>query len=308
MSSTVADLFDAMAATYDDLEPWYEHFYARLHTILRAELGHALRPAAARSTPAAAPASSRRFSPTSAGRRTASTSRPACSRSRASACRRPASRRQASRHCHSPTRCFDAVVCCGSTLSFVDDPARALSELGRVLRPGGRLLLDCEHRPSLDLAWTLASAVAGDPLGYGVSARAAWRAVFARDGVRLPYPGYGLLRLFRRRELDRMLAAAGLGPSARGACTGSPTCCRPRCCTAPGRRAGWPPPTARSAGSTPRSPPRRRRWPSPTAWPCWRFALSRARRPRSPPSVPSPAPTAAAVSATRRSGVRASCH
>jgi hypothetical protein len=36
--------------------------------------------------------------------------------------------------------------------------------------------------------------------------------VFARDGVRLPYPGYGLLRLFRRRELDRMLAAAGLRP------------------------------------------------------------------------------------------------
>ena len=39
MSSTVADIFDAMAATYDDLEPWYEHFYARLHAILRAELG-----------------------------------------------------------------------------------------------------------------------------------------------------------------------------------------------------------------------------------------------------------------------------
>ena len=46
MSSTVADLFDAMAATYDDLEPWYEHFYARLHAILRAELGPA--PAGAR--------------------------------------------------------------------------------------------------------------------------------------------------------------------------------------------------------------------------------------------------------------------
>src|SRR5205823_3152223 len=59
---------------------------------------------------------------------------------------------------------FDVAVCCGSTLSFVDDAARALAELARVLRGGGRLLLECEHRPSLDLAWTLASALTGDPL------------------------------------------------------------------------------------------------------------------------------------------------
>ena len=30
--------FDAMAAGYEVLEPWYEHLYARLHTVLRAEL------------------------------------------------------------------------------------------------------------------------------------------------------------------------------------------------------------------------------------------------------------------------------
>jgi SAM-dependent methyltransferase len=111
-----------------------------------------------------------------------------------------------------PDARFDAVVCCGSTLSFVDDPARALAELGRVLRPGGRLLLDCEHRPSLDLAWTLASALTGDTLGYGVRPRDAWRAITAGRSLRLTYPGYGPLWLFTRRELAAMLAAAGLTP------------------------------------------------------------------------------------------------
>ena len=211
MSSTVADLFDAMAATYDDLEPWYEHFYARLHTILRAELGPA--PAGARALDAGCGTGFQSAILTDLGWTThgidLSAGLLAVARQRLPR----AGLAQASVEALPfVDACFDAVVCCGSTLSFVDDPACALAELGRVLRPGGRLLLDCEHRPSLDLAWALASAVAGDPLGYGVSARAAWRAVFARDGVRLPYPGYGLLRLFRRRELDRLLTAAGLRP------------------------------------------------------------------------------------------------
>src|SRR5262245_17598011 len=41
---------------------------------------------------------------------------------------------------------FDAVTCCGSTLSFVTTPTRAVAELGRVLRPGGLVLLECEHK------------------------------------------------------------------------------------------------------------------------------------------------------------------
>ena len=100
MSSTVARLFDAMADTYDDLEPWYEHLYDVLHAILRETIGQA--------------------------------------------------------------------------------PA------------GG------------------GSALAGDALGYGVTPREAWRALNARDGLRLPYPGYGPLWLFTNRQLARLLGAAGL--------------------------------------------------------------------------------------------------
>src|ERR671919_538476 len=148
MASAVAELFDAMAPTYDELEPWYEHLYDVLHTILRDTIGRA---------------------PTATA------------------------------------RALDAG--CGTGFQ-----SALLTELGWVLRPGGRLLLDCEHRPSLDIVWMLASALTGDALGYGVPAWEAWRAVAARGPLRLAYPGYGLLWLFTRRELTAMLRAAGLRP------------------------------------------------------------------------------------------------
>jgi SAM-dependent methyltransferase len=106
----------------------------------------------------------------------------------------------------------DLVVSCGSTLSFVPRADRAIAEISRVLRPGGRVLLEVEHRWSLDLLWRVASSVAGDALGYGVEAREARRA-FApplREGIWIDYPGYPRLRLFTRPELDHLLAEAGL--------------------------------------------------------------------------------------------------
>lgn len=47
-----------------------------------------------------------------------------------------------------PTRCFDTVVCT-LVLCSVDAPARAVSEMARVLRPGGRLLF-IEHVAAAD--------------------------------------------------------------------------------------------------------------------------------------------------------------
>jgi SAM-dependent methyltransferase len=106
----------------------------------------------------------------------------------------------------------DLVVSCGSTLSFASRPERAIAEISRVLRPGGRVLLEVEHRWSLDLLWRLASSVAGDVLGYGVTIRDARRALTPplREGIWIDYPGYPRLRLFTRAELDRLLAEAGL--------------------------------------------------------------------------------------------------
>jgi hypothetical protein len=229
MSSTVADLFDAMAATYDDLEPWYEHFYARLHAILRAELGSAR--AAARALDAGCgPAQSAVSRP---GLTAHGDLRPVCSPwLTALAVRRP--RRPAS-SAAIRRRLLRRRGRCGGTQSFVDDPPRRC-RAGRVLRPSIKLLLDCEHRPSLDSRGRWPAPSRAIP-GYGVSARRVAR-VFARDGVR-SYPATDCSALPRRA--DRLLTAAGLRPVRAWGLHGVATCCHPPL-TVPGRRAVWPPP------------------------------------------------------------------
>jgi SAM-dependent methyltransferase len=215
MVQATARLFDAMADDYDTLEPWYAHLYAVLHPILL----EALRGRGSRGRALDAGCGSgfqttllERLGYESHGVDVAP-------RLLAAARRRVPSSALALASVEAlPYRgeSFDALACCGSTLSFVDDPPAALREFARVLRPGGRLLLEVEHRPSLDLLWMLASALAGDALGYGVSSREAWRCLARRgDGGTVTYPGYGSLRLFRRRELDAMLARAGLRPVRR---------------------------------------------------------------------------------------------
>ena len=215
MTNGVGPIFDAMAASYDDLEPWYEHLYGVLHGLLRAEL--------------APPAGSRRPRALDAGCGTGfqtaillelgyethgvdvSAGLLGVARRRFAGAGFLQGDLQAL-----PCRdaAFDVAVSCGSTLSFVAHPDRAIAELARALRPGGRLLLEVEHRWSVDLAWRFASSLTGDPLGYGVTPREARRA-FARplrEGISIDYPGYPTLRLFTRSELARLLGHAGLAP------------------------------------------------------------------------------------------------
>ena len=107
---------------------------------------------------------------------------------------------------------FDAVVCAGSTLNFVDEPGWAVAEIARVMRPGARLLLEYERRWCLDIAWTLVSSVTSDSLGYGLRPAEA-RALVAgpwHTGVWVDYPGYPRLRLFTDRELGTVLERSGL--------------------------------------------------------------------------------------------------
>jgi len=205
----VERVFDGMAADYDELEPWYEHLYARVHAILRETLG----PATAAALDAGCGTGFQAAVLEALGYGThgidVASALLAVARRRLPRVRFVRGRLEALPYAGGS---FDAVACCGSTLSFVADPAAALTEIGRVLRPGGRLLLEVEHKWSADLTWMVASAVTGDAFGYGVSGPMLWRA-FARplgESCVLPYPGYGALRLFTARELRGLLAAAGL--------------------------------------------------------------------------------------------------
>jgi MPBQ/MSBQ methyltransferase len=205
--------FDAMAESYDDLEPWYEHLYAVLHRLVRAEL----------QPPAGAPRPRALDAGCGTGFQTAillELGYETTGLDISSGLLRAARARCADAGlvqgdvealpCRDGT--MDLVISCGSTLSFVTRPERAFAEIARVLRPGGRLLLEVEHRWSLDLAWRLASSLAGDPLGYGVGPREARRA-FAPPlaaSLSMDYPGYPRLRLFTRSALHRLLGAHGL--------------------------------------------------------------------------------------------------
>jgi SAM-dependent methyltransferase len=208
-----ATAFDAMAASYDELEPWYEHLYAVLHGLVRRELAPTPGAKGLRALDAGCGTGFQTAILVDLGYETLGVdlsagllraALPRCGRARL------AQADVEALPCRDGT--LDLVVSCGSTLSFVRRPDRAISEIARVLRPGGRAFLEVEHRWSLDLVWRLASSAVGDPLGYEVTARAAARALaqpFA-DGVWIGYPGYPTLRLFTRSEINRLLGDAGL--------------------------------------------------------------------------------------------------
>jgi SAM-dependent methyltransferase len=213
MTDAVARLFDAMAADYDVLEPWYEHLYARLHAILVRALAPPGDGARRRALDAGCGHGFQTALLLALGYETHGADLAAALLARARA-RVPDARLARADVAALPyaDASFDAVSCCGSTLSFVADADAALREIARVLRPGGRLLLEYEHKWSLDLAWAATSALAGDALGYGTSARTLWHAL--RRPLRapsvLPYPGYGPLTLFTARDLGARLRTAGL--------------------------------------------------------------------------------------------------
>jgi SAM-dependent methyltransferase len=226
MATDPATAFDAMAASYDELEPWYEHLYAVLHEVLRASLTppgddrrrvldarDGTRIHQRRALDAGCGTGLQTAILVDLGYETVGTDL-AASLLAVARRRHPAARFVRGDVQALPWRSavFDVVVSCGSVLSFVPEPARAIGELARVLRPGGQLLIEVEHRWSLDLGWRLVSSVVGDALGYGVTVREARRAFTPplREGIWIDYPGYPRLRLFTRPGLDHLLGTAGL--------------------------------------------------------------------------------------------------
>src|SRR5262245_50929229 len=167
--------FDAMADGYDALEPWYEHLYGMLHDVLRRELTPAPDVAAPRALDAGCGTGFQAAILDGMGYAVhgVDLSRELLGRAREKLLRAPLVQGDLE---DLPYRdgSFDAVTCCGSTLSYLGDAGRALAEIARVLRPDGRLLIECEGRWTLDLAWAWLSGLFGDPLRYELTAGEVW--------------------------------------------------------------------------------------------------------------------------------------
>jgi MPBQ/MSBQ methyltransferase len=205
--------FDAMAPGYDTLEPWYEHLYATLHAVLRAELSPPVELLEPRALDAGCGTGFQTAILDEMGYVThgLDLSRQLLRAARARLGRTPLAQGDVQALPYRDDS-FAAVTCCGSTLSYVDDARQALAEIARVLRPGGRLLVECEGRWSLDLGWAWLSGLLGDPWSYEIRPGEVWRAATTPRNreCRLRYPGYGNLRLFTVAELARLLRAEGL--------------------------------------------------------------------------------------------------
>ena len=207
----VARFFDATAAAADALEPWYEHLDARFRSILDAAVPAARRGARALDAGCGTGAHVAMLAArgyrvhgldlSAESLRLARARAPEAALARGDLCALP----------YAGAR-FDLVICAGSALDFVRDAPRALRDLGRVMRPGARLVLEYERRWCLDTGWAVASGFVGDPLGYGLD-RAGARRLLRRpwgEGIWIDYPGYPRLRLFADVEIDRALRRSGL--------------------------------------------------------------------------------------------------
>lgn len=118
-----------------------------------------------------------------------------------------------------PDSTIDHVNCCGSVLSLVDDYDTALSEISRVLKPGGTFIFEVEAKYNLDLVWTLLDALTGGHLGYetGVKESFAPFTTGCSEYVDVEYPFgeienpvYMPIKLYTRRGLSRDFARHNL--------------------------------------------------------------------------------------------------
>lgn len=114
---------------------------------------------------------------------------------------------------------FDHVNCCGSTLSLIGDYDSAISEISRVLRPGGTFQLEVEAKWNPDVFWTLIDILLNGRLGYDAPLKEALEpfSTSASQPVEIDYEisgaedSYGLtIRLFTLKALTRDLRQYGL--------------------------------------------------------------------------------------------------
>jgi ubiquinone/menaquinone biosynthesis C-methylase UbiE len=227
----VRELFDGMAGAYDDLRDlWYGYLFDRLHLFL--ERRYAARAEGMRVLDVGCGTGQQALPFAGWGAQVAALDLAVeplrVARCKAQRAGLPLGLLQGSAmELPLPSGWADLVVSCGSVISFVPDYDAALAEMRRVLRPGGELAIEFEHRWSPDLLWPLVDRLCGGRLGYGQPLRRTLRNLVARadapveieypfvrpDGVKVVFN----LWLFGGAAIDRVLARNGFEPLERHA-------------------------------------------------------------------------------------------
>jgi ubiquinone/menaquinone biosynthesis C-methylase UbiE len=219
----VRELFDGMAGAYDDLRDlWYGYLFDRLHQFL--ERRYRVRAPALSVLDVGCGTGQQSLPFAGWGSRVAALDlalqplRIAARKARGGGS--PLALAQASAvELPFASGAFDLVVSCGSVISFIPDYDAALAEMRRVLRPGGEIALEFEHRWSLDLLWPLVDGLADGALRYRQPLSRTLRNLFAstHGPVPIEYPfirpdGVEVifnLWLFGAGAIDRVLARHG---------------------------------------------------------------------------------------------------
>jgi len=94
-------------------------------------------------------------------------------------CKQPSFQIADARYLPFVNKSYDHINCCGSTLCFIEDHQLAISEIARVLKPGGTVLLEGDSRWNLDLFWSVLDAILKSRWGYDKPFFKAIRAIFA---------------------------------------------------------------------------------------------------------------------------------
>jgi ubiquinone/menaquinone biosynthesis C-methylase UbiE len=115
--------------------------------------------------------------------------------------------------------CIDVVVSVGSTVSLIPDYQFAIQEIARILKPGGRYLIEVENRYNLDLVWAAVDSVFHLGIGYAQERTASLENLFRHRGqhavIDFPFSAKSAdinipIRIFSISRLRKELEAYGL--------------------------------------------------------------------------------------------------
>jgi len=114
---------------------------------------------------------------------------------------------------------FDHINCCGSTLSYVPDHKKTISEISRVLKPNGTFLIEVENRWSFNIFWYVLDPFLKGKLEFNKDYTSVFKFLKKKPTqniwIRFPFGEYDApvnmkLKLFTSYSLKRDLMMFGL--------------------------------------------------------------------------------------------------